>query len=375
MKSVLRLIWVVFTWAAFSVGVLALLLMVWSKVWPSVHKKYFAPPPNVVQPKEANATKPPSRIHPEFIQNLNNFAANISSSDSISALAFDPQNEFLLVGRESGHIDIWDGRQANARREIKAHKVRTSKLKFSADGQVFFSNSYAEDFTQVWNTATGELIHTIENARGPVVETSESNFFIIAGSSELRIFDLKNKAVLPEKYSSTSGVTTAITYDLPTDHAAIGTASGGLEVWKFNNTRGHPTLEQVAMARPYAMGNWVVGVKFFNEGRSLYSIPQRGTIDEWSTRPMEKLHSRQPTLKFSSSPIFIPERNLLAMVGFVDTSTYAGFLEIFNLENGNDAMIDLKENGSGVITYLPSLSTVISAKGNTISVVDISKAK
>jgi WD40 repeat protein len=374
MKSLLRKLWAVFTWAAFSVGVIALVLMGWSKVRPYLNKRYLESPSNIAQPKDAGTHKL-SRIHPEFIQNFNNLVANSGSSDAISALTFDPQNEFLLVGRESGKVDIWDTRLANARREIKAHKQRASNLRFSSDGQVFFTSSYFETVTNVWDTASGELLHTIASARGPVVETSQSNFFVIAGGSELRIFDLKNKDLLPEKYSSASGVATAITYDLLTDHLAIGTASGGLEIWKFNSNQGHPALEKVAAARPYEMGNQVVGVKFFNKGNSLYSIPQRGPIDEWSTRPFEKLRSRKPTLTFSSSPIFVPERSLLAMAGFVDTSTYAGFLEILNLETGSDSMIDLKENGSGVIAYLPSLSTVISANGSSISFIDVSKAK
>jgi WD40 repeat protein len=376
MKSLLRKIWTVLTWAAFSVGVIALVLIVWSKVWPYVNKRNFEPAPKIAQPNAPGSTNIRSRIHPEFMQNFNNFVANSGSSDTISDLAFDPQNEFLLVGRESGKVDIWDTRQANARREIKAHKQRASKLRFSSDGQVFFTNSYFETVTNVWDTASGELLHTIPSARGPVVETSESNFFIIiAAGSELRIFDLKHRDVLPEKYSGASGVATAITYDLLTDHLAIGTASGEVVIWKFNSNQGHPTLEQVATAHPYQMGNAVVGVKFFNKGNSLYSIPQRGPIDEWSTRPFEKLRSRQATLKFSSSPIFVPERGLVAITGFVDTSTYGGFLEILNLETGSDSMIDLKENGSGVISYLPSLSTVISANGSSISFIDISKAK
>lgn len=380
MMGILRKIWATFTWTAFSIGVFSLLLMLWAKAWPYVNARYFEPPTKVEQPEGLALVEPPSRIHPDFLQNLNNQLSTGETTDRISALAFSSQDEVLVVGRESGKVDIWDAKQANARREIKAHKQRTSKLMFSSDGQVFFSNSYFENITQVWDTASGTLLHTIQGPGGPVVETSDSQFFVIAGSSELRLFDLKNKTLLPEKYSVSSGVVTAITYNLLTEHLAIGTASGGIEIWKFNNkqevwkpdsAQTGPSLERIATAKPYETGNWVKSVRFFNYGRSLYSIPERGPIDEWSVYPLEPLRSREHGLKYSSSPLFIPEKNLLALVGFADTNSHAGFLELINLETGKMTMTDLQENGSGIITYLPSLSTLISATGQTISVINL----
>jgi WD40 repeat protein len=374
----LRVLWAIFTWAAFGLGVAGLALAVWTKAGPSLSQR-FAAKPAASSPvtSTTNDHWPASGIHPEFIQNLNNYLANSGSTDSISALAYDPRNHFFLVGRESGAVDIWSGRQANARREVKAHKMRASQLAFSSDGRVFFSNSYFEDVTHVWDTATGSIIHSIEGSRGPVIETSDPNLFVIAGGSGMRIFDLASKGVLPDKYRDVGDVVTALAYDGPTDQLAIGTASGGVEVWKLDKTQGRPALAQVATARPYAMGNWVTGVHFFDKGRSLYSLPQRGNLDEWSALSLERLRSREVSLGFVSSSVFIPEKSQLAMIGFRkgDNSAFNNFLEVFNLSDGTESLIDLKENGSGVIVYLPLLSTIISGKSKTISVIDIAKAR
>jgi WD40 repeat protein len=350
--------------------------MLWSKLWPALNKRFLEKPTASEQSADTVARGPASRIHSEFIQNLNNWMSNSQSTDSISSMAYDPKNHFLLVGRESGAVDIWDGKQANARREIEAHKMRASQLSFSSDGRTFFSNSYFEDVTHVWDAASGSLVHTIESSRGPVVETSDPNLFVVASSSGLRIFNLAAKEVLPDRYRQVGDVVTAFAYDVPTDQLAIGTASGGVEIWKLLKDAA-PTLERIAVTRPYAMGNWVKAVQFFDSGRSVYSLPQRGNLDEWSVPRLEPLRSRAISLGFVASSVFIPEKGRLAMVGFRkgDNDASSNLLATFNLSDGGESLVDLKESGSGVIVYLPSLSTIIAGKRTAISVIDITKAR
>jgi WD40 repeat protein len=376
MTTLLRKTWTGLTWIAFTIGVIALSLMLWSKAWPSLNQRFFERTTASVPAANAVVRGPSSRLHPEFIQNLNNQISNSPSTDSIASMAYDPRNDFLLVGRESGAVDIWDGRQANARREIKAHKMRASQLSFSSDGRTFFSNSYFEDVTHVWDAASGSLVHTIELSRGPVVETSDPNLFIVAGSSGLRIFNLANKEVLPDTYRQVGDVVTALAYDVPTDQLAIGTASGGVEIWRLLKAAA-PALEQVTVTRPYAMGNWVKAVQFFDEGRSVYSLPQRGNLDEWSVPRLERLRSREISLGFVGSSVFIPETGRLAMAGFRkgDNDGSSNYLQTFNLKDGAESLVDLKEGGSGVMVYVPSLSAILAGNRKAISVIDIAKAR
>ncbi|MES2940556.1 MAG: hypothetical protein V4864_22950 [Pseudomonadota bacterium] len=316
-----------------------------------------------------------SRIHPEFIQNLQHQLANIGSRDRISAMAYDPRSDFFLVGRDSGSIDIWDGKHANARREIKAPEPPI-RLTFSSDGRVFFSSYHAKDVTHAWDAASGSILHTIEHSRGPVVATSDPNLFVLAADGGLRIFDLARKELLPGTWRRVGDSVTAMAYDMPTDQLAVGTASGGVEVWKLTKS-SKPVLERVAAAVPYAMGNWVRDLQFFNGGHSLYSLPQRGDLDEWSTARLERLRSREVSLRFVGRTVFMPDEGLLAMAGIRkgDDHTFDNFLEILNLKEGSRYLVDLKEGGGGPIAYLPSLSTIISGSGLTISTIEIGKQK
>lgn len=375
MISVLRKIWATFTWSAFAAGMLSLLILGWTKSWPYFNEKFFQSPESVGPTRGSDILEPPSRIDEGFLQSLATQLADGDSKESVSALAFDPEREVLLVGHESGMVDIWDSRQQHARRGIKTHGGRVSRLYFSSDGKTFFTNSYFENTTNVWDTESGTLILSLASTRGPVVETSEVNYFIIANSAELRIFDLKSRELLPERYRDSSGVVTAFGYDLLTDQLAVGTASGGVDVWKFTNTQNRPTLERVAASQPYEVGNSVVGLKFSNYGQAVYSFPSRGSIDEWSTKTLEKIGSRQRTLTYSSSPIFLPEKGLAAMVGSINNNSDGGHLEVFNLETGKTTVIDLMENGTGVLSFVPSLSTILSINGHSIAAIDISKVR
>ena len=325
--------------------------------------------------EDTGTRAPASRIDPQFVQNLNMQLSSIKARDGVSTMAFDSRNDFFLVGRKSGAIDIWDGRQANSRTEVKAPEA-PRRLTFSSDGRVFFSNYHVHDGTHVWDTASGSIIHTIERSRGPVVQTSEPNLFVLGTANGLRIFDLTSGELLPGTFGQVGDVVTAMAYDAPTDQLGIGTASGDVEVWKLTKSPT-PALNRVAAAVPYATGNWVRGIQFFNNGRSLYSLPERGNLDEWSTGTLERLRSRDVSLGFVGATVFIPEEARLAMVGFRkgDTQEFDNVLEILNLESGSRNLIDLKEKGTGSIVYLPSMSTIVSGNRATISVVDIGKAR
>ena len=381
MKNLKMMVWFkkmssIFMWMAFAIGLITLALMLWSKLWPSLNQRFLEKPAASEQAGNAAVRGLVPRIHAEFVQNLNNQIASSQSNDSISSMAYDTRNGFFLVGRESGTVDIWDGKQANAMREIKAHKLRASQLTFTSDGRMFFSHSNLEDGIHLLDTASGVRLHTIERARGPVVETSDPNLFVVAASSGLRIFNLATQEVLPNTYRQVGDVVTALTYDAPTDQLALGTASGAVEIWRLKKIP-FPALEQVAAIRPYAVGNWVMAVQFFDSGRSIYSLPQRGNLDEWSVPRLKPLRSREISLRFVSSSVFIPEKGQLAMVGYRkgDENASSNFLEIFNLDNGGESLADMKRDGSCVIVHLPPISAIMAGQNLTLSLIDIAKAK
>jgi WD40 repeat protein len=366
----------ILAWIVFAIGVVALALMLWSNLQPSPSKQSLQKSIASEKPKNTIARGPASNVHPEFIQNLNNQLSNSQSTDRISSMAYDTKNDFFLIGHESGAVDIWDAKQANARREVKAHNMRTSRLNFSSDGRVFFSSSPFDDVTHVWDTASGALVHSIEGSRGPVVETSDPTLFIVGSDSGLRIFNLSTNQVLPGSYRQVGDSVTALAYDMPTDQLAIGTASGEVAIWKLLKAP-ELKLERVAVTHPYTVGNWVKAVQFFDSGRSVYSLPQRGNLDEWSLPRLEHLRSREISLGFVGASVFMPDRGRLAMAGYRkgDKDAAATFLEIFNLNDGQESLLDLQDRGTGALVYLPSLSSIVGSSHSSIVVIDVAKAK
>jgi WD40 repeat protein len=309
--------------------------------------------------------------HQDF---LKNFARSQETDGSrprvVVSLAYNEKEKYLLVGHESGSVEIWDAKEARSVREIKAHDGRANLLAFSSDGNAFFSNSYFENNTKLWNAQTGELLSTIPDTRGPVSITSDRRFYIIANSEELRIFDYGNKTLLPEKFRFSYDVVTTIAYDTSTDQVAIGTASGTIQILRFSMIKGKPTLESVSNANPYSMGNWVVGLQFSRNGRGLYSVARFGSIDEWSTQPLEIKRSLPTALRNIYSTAFMPNKGLLALSGtgeHIYPFPGAGIVEIFTLSSGIKSTFDMNSNYPGPVELL-SPSIVLSARHRSIEV-------
>lgn len=88
-------------------------------------------------------------VHKDFLQNLTQSQKTDGTrSRVVTSLVYSEKEKVLLVGHESGSIEIWDATKAKSVREIKAHDYRANLLSFSADGRAFFSSSYFEDNTK-----------------------------------------------------------------------------------------------------------------------------------------------------------------------------------------------------------------------------------
>ncbi len=296
----------------------------------------------------------------------------------VVSLKYSEQEKYLLVGHESGNIEIWDATKAKSVREIKAHYYRANTLAFSSDGKAFFSSSYFEKDTKLWNTKSGELISSIPLANGLVCATSDKHFYIIAKSEELRIFDYQNKVLLPEIFKFSYDVVTTVVYDYSTDRVAIGSASGTIQILSFSVKDGKPTLVKISNTTPYAMGNWVVGLQFSDSGRSLYSVARFGSIDEWSTEPLKIKRSLPTNLKLIYAAAFMPDKGMLALSGtreYVYPASGAGFLEIISLPNALSSTHKLTTDYPGPVEFLPPFSSVISAESYSMEVYSLPQEK
>lgn len=313
-----------------------------------------------------------THIHKDFLQNFTKSQKTDGSRPRVVvSLVYNEKEKLLLVGHESGSIEIWDAKKSLSMREIKAHDYRANLLAFSADGKAFFSNSYFENVTKLWDVQSGELICSIPNTRGPVSITSDKRFHVIANGDELRIFDSGINTLLAESYKFPFYTITAIAYDISTDQVAIGTDSGEIQILRFSVIKGRPTLEKVSNAKPYPMGNWVVGLQFSKSGRNLYSVARFGSIDEWSTQPFKIKRSLPIVLKNVHAVAFMPSKGLLALSGTeeqVFPGTDFGFVKVIPLDGGIPSTFKMSMKYPGTIEFLPPLASVLSAESYSMEV-------
>lgn len=314
-------------------------------------------------------------VHKDFLQNFTKSQKTDGTfSRAVRSLVYNEKGKHLLVGHESGSIEIWDATKERSMREIKAHNNRANELTFSADGNVFFSNSMFETDTKLWNVQSGELIYSIPNTRGPVSATSDKRFYIIVNSEKLRIFDYMNKALLPEEFKFTYGVIEAIAYDVATDQVAIGTQSD-IQILKFSIINGKPKLEKVSRAP--GIGS-IKALQFSNNGHSLYSVSHLGSVDEWSTQSLKIKRSLPTAVKNLYYATFMCDTGLLAISG-IGKQGYpdspVGIVEIISLPTGLDSVYKMTTNYPGRIEFLSPLSSVISAESYSMEVYPVPQEK
>lgn len=302
-------------------------------------------------------------IHKDF---LTNFSEDSNTSDNyfeslVVSLKYDDKEKYLVVGHESGKIDIWDAKKALSKREIKAHEHRANLIAFTSDGNSFFSNSYFETSTKLWSAKTGELLHSIPDTRGPVCATPSENIYLIANNEHIRFFDNERKLLFPEKYVS-DGVVTAIAADNASEQIAIGTASGSIEIWQFSENKEEPSLRKISSVKPYDIGNWIVGLQFSSNGKNLYSVARSGSIDEWTVSTFEKRRSIGTVLKHIHSVAFLQASELLALGGTVDSvGVGASFVEVISLPTEISRMY-IANTKLTVVEFIPPLALLIAAQ-------------
>ena len=119
------------------------------------------------------------------------------------------------------------------------------------------------------------------------------------------------------------------------------------------------------------MGNWVIGLKFSDNGRSLYSVAKLGPIYEWSTRPLKIKRSLPTTLNSIAATSLLPDKGLLILSGRdkgVYPSMGTGFVEILSLSTTIISTFKTSTDYPGPVELLSPFSSVISAESYSMEV-------
>lgn len=278
-------------------------------------------------------------------------------SNTVVSLNYDVERDNLIVGRESGAVEVWSSRKAAMRVRFPAHSSRVSHVTLVHGGKFLLTDSHFQTETKLWDTKSGKLLMRISEARGPSGATPDPNFYVVADSSKFRLLDFRAKRMLPDEYPG-SGSTTSLATDVGSRRIAVGTASGTIDVWSFVETRGRPKLKLVSSQQPYDVGNWVVGLQFSRDGSTLYAVTRWGLVDELDSSTLEKKRSLQSSLKNIRSAEFIESKGILALAGTKDAvGLNDPWLEVISLSKDTSQLYPSNSN-LAVLKYVPPLSSV-----------------
>lgn len=272
-------------------------------------------------------------------------------SESVVALALGNSEKDMAVGLESGAVDLWTTSPAPSKRTFKAHDGRSNWLTFTADGSGLFTGSEFGTDTKLWDVKTGDLRVLIPDARGPVGQTPNPNIYVVANTSSFRLFDLRTQTAYPGTYQA-SGVILSLTSNPRSGRIALGTASGSIDIWQYSQTAGKPTLTQTATAKPYATGDWVVGLHFSSAGDRLVSVARKGTVNEWKSQTLQGVREISTNLGWIGAAAFLDRRKnlfwdetVIAVTGTQHPSGLSkGFLQIIPPDNPLPQPIPLHTN-------------------------------
>lgn len=316
------------------------------------------------------------KIHPRFLEN---FTIDIKKTsrdfdDGVTSLAYDNQRGYLVIGRESGDIEIWDTTAENLKRIIpNAQENRVSQLQFTTDGQYFFSSSYFLDAVKFWDLHTDTLLYSIPQFRGPVIRTPIEDIYLVADTSAVYFFDAKNKSLILRRFVA-SGVVDSFAIDEKTNLIAAGTSSGAIDLFEMLMIDGIPSLKKIGSIKPYATGEWVIALEFSSDSKSLYSVSRSGQINEWSIPNLEKIRTLDTRAQFISSAKFLHEGKYLALVGSSNESGVPGndFVEIITLSS-NTFVIKKMTTNFAKIEYIPQLNQLMAISGRSVIMVNMAE--
>ncbi|WP_043308057.1 WD40 repeat domain-containing protein [Pseudomonas sp. ML96] len=304
-------------------------------------------------------------IHPEFTQAL--FKQRFADGDRATSMRFHNASKRLLIGMESGQVHIWDATQREAHISLRAHQYRANQLLFSRDGSSFFSNSYFEDSTHLWDSESGKPLATIADARGPVALGPREDLYLIANNDgELMLYDLEQRQVLPERYKAMDSVT-ALASSPQGDLIAAGNASGSLQVWRVTEQDGRLHLSLLKESKPYETGNWILALGFSTDGQGLISANRQGGVSEWSTADLSKRRDIPSTLKWAHQATFADGMPWLALAGTLDPRGLKdGKIELIDLQKGEALRFPARSNFA-VAEMLAPLRMGLIAHGRRIT--------
>ena len=312
-------------------------------------------------------------IHPDFFKNYSQSMRKLRGGFShlVSDVAYDDKNKKLIVGRDIGEIDIWDMAKENSRITIKSTPQRPEDIYFTKDRNEFFS-SFKGNSVNLWDVISGNLVCALSGFHGPVVETHFPGLFVVAKISSLHLFH-REDCHLHQEEVKTHGVVQSLGTNAEGQLIAVGNSTGVIELFEIQNNSKEYSLKKIAEATMDSRvdaKDWVMGVHFSPDGRSLYAVSRRGSIEQYEVPSLQKQQAHSSALKAIFTARLLPEKDILALTGTLSEGGFGtGHVQMLSFIKG-ESVLESANITTPAIDFMPSLDKLLVLESRTTKLLD-----
>lgn len=292
-----------------------------------------------------------------FTQNFIDLNRRID--DAATAVAYDPRTKILAIGRDSGRLELWDTRKADARISRQAHTVRIDHIAIGPEDGIVLTSSAGttvmnldpEGMPKVWDARTGKLLLALpgEWTGGPVAATPFKGYYLIASANELHLYDHARRAIVGKPLLFKGASVSALGSDKQSGLMAAGSSSGELKLLKLDTTGQAPTLQVVSSTSTYNLESRtdVLAVMLRDEGKRLVTVNwlskqkrqdkaaniagQQAEVVLWNTQTWTRERTYPITLQAVHWASYTPGESWMVLAGNESTR---GRIELIDLKGG-----------------------------------------
>lgn len=317
----------------------------------------------------------------------------------VAGLAYDDNHKRLIISRGwRGDKEIWDVENGSKRPIPQTHKSGHRDVSFSADGSQFFTYDLGSKDLRVWDTETGDLIHTLPGLYGPVTYAGASNFYLVECEPGLCFFDSRTGTSYPgptaPRFPDQGGWETVmsssarapVAVDLETGLAAVLTHPGyaeddsTLRLFQLIFENNIPEFQEIAAKKMDNSDAYseVMGLSLSPKADSLYALDDYGRLHVWSVPSLEKIKTISVEMEPFDSVKFLNGRETVAVAGYAGRFGHGwkeGKPMIKLVSTSTEEVMTMPIPGPGIpslpFEYISDFKALIAVKGDELLVFEV----